>query len=151
MLEQLVLDVIEEFVNESKLFTALDVSNKLKETQSFIKHRDVREIVRRAWSDAVVFPNYNRTNITVTLQDGTTTEAALYHHISDTWDLDSKYSDQMRKSKSLHAAANPVVTNPMSADPFNTVPSPAPVTTPLSARDLWAQLFLTQPSLFPTK
>jgi hypothetical protein len=83
--------VISDFVRNNFAFTALDVSNKVKETMPFARHREIRNIVRNAWENTIEPAGYSRSPITVNLADGSTAKAILYHPLSDSWNLDSKY------------------------------------------------------------
>lgn len=177
--DDVVLSVVRSFVRDSVLFTALDVSNKVKETHPLARHREVRDLVRSLYSSEIESAGYARTPITVKLEDGTTAEALLYHSLADSWDLDAKYDAQKREqtatrpSVSVQAvqAAAAVIANPANLTvpvaPANfTVPvvvksspkvdaPPASTTTPTAnatpsnSRLLWESLFKSQPSLFP--
>lgn len=166
-LENTVRTVVEDFINKNELFTALDVSNKVKSLDPNARHRQVRDVVRAIFTTEIEPLGWTRSPITVTLDDGTTAEALLYHPISDTWDLDNKYDTQRRQqtavnpvavaaavaaaSNTLTAAPTPVTTATVTA-PTATVTVSATTAVPMpTARDLWKQLFATQPSLFPTK
>jgi len=83
--------VISDFIRNNFAFTALDVSNKVKETMPFARHREIRNIVRNAWGNTIEPAGYSRSTITVNLADGSTAKALLYHPLSDYWNLDSKY------------------------------------------------------------
>jgi hypothetical protein len=179
MLEQQVTLVVENLVNNEQLFTALDVSNKVKESLPDARHREVRDVVRRLFTSKLSLEGYAATPITVTLHNGVTAEALLYHPLADSWDLDVKYDMQKRSQVSAKAVAGPTpvvsdsgtsasVTDdgtvsvqsarktscfPKVTVPADPVPAaPAPVTVQkVSARDAWTNLFNSQPSLFPRK
>jgi len=157
--DDVVRETVESFVRASELFTALDVSNKVKETLPFARHREVRDVVRALYSSDMVTAGYARTPITVTLADGSTTDALLYHPLADSWDLDAKYDAQQRARVAARpgAVAPVTVTTPA---PAVTIPAPPPaaattaVTIPApagNARAMWDALFQSQPSLFPRK
>ena len=153
-LEDIVLEQVQDFVKNQVLFTALDVSNVVKVTAPFARHRVVRDIVRSLFTNEIETAGYARTPITVTLADGTKTDALLYHPLADSWDLDAKYDAQKRAQSS---AMPPLVINPAPAPqpavvavPVVPAPPPAPPP-PVSTRDLWNSLFQSQPSLFPSK
>lgn len=172
-LDSVVLSVVEDFVKNEVLFTALDVSNKVKETMSFARHREVRDAVRNLFFSVMQPAGYNHTDIEVTLPDGTTPKAVLYHPLVDSWDLDSKYDAQKRTQTSAKPSDGVTVSNVSTVlsvtDSGVTVTAPngfglsvtapavsvTPVVTPVqaqtNARDLWNQLFQSQPSLFPRK
>lgn len=155
-LDDLVHSIVSDFVKNNVLFTALDVSNKVKETMPFARHREVRDVVRDMFVSDIEPASYARTPITVTLGNGSTAEALLYHPLSDSWDLDSKYDAQQRAQGS--GKASPVVSLPVtvSSVPSTTTVTPATVTKSPApavpvARVLWDQLFGSVPSLFPRK
>ena len=157
-LQDTVQDTIQEFINSDELFTALDVSNKVKETMPLARHREVRDIVRTLFTSLMEPSGYARTPISVTLADGSQTEALLYHSLADSWNLDAKYDAQQRArvaSRPVQAAQTAVaaamaapVTIPAPAIPVAPATIPAPAG---NARGLWDALFKSQPSLFPLK
>lgn len=155
--DDVVRETVESFVRAGELFTALDVSNKVKESLPLARHREVRDVVRGLYGSDMVNAGYARTPITVTLADGTTTDALLYHPLADSWDLDAKYDTQQR----ARVAARPgAVVQPVVSTPAVTIPAPPPavantaVTIPApagNARAMWDALFQSQPSLFPRR
>ncbi len=175
--ENVVLSTVQDFVRDGTLFTALDVSNKVKESLPLARHREVRDLVRAAFTTDIEPASYAKTPITVTLADGTTAEALLYHPLTDSWDLDAKYDAQKR----AQTAAQPVASQAAIQSAVNVLLDPnnllapiaglptfylpqatlkaapktvvAPVVVPASAasRVLWDSLFKAQPSLFPIK
>lgn len=174
-LQDLIESTVNDFIKDELLFTALDVSNKVKESMPFARHREVRDHVRSIWLSNIEPNGYGRSPIVVTLPDGSTTDALLYHPLSDSWDLDNKYDAQKRSqssvkpatsapqvvsigSQSVSVAADGSIQTVAKVTPVtNTTPSPAPnpPATPVQAasnvRDLWNQLFNSQPSLFPRR
>jgi hypothetical protein len=171
-LQDTVLAVVEDFINREVLFTALDVSNEVKTVMPHARHREVRDVVRSIFTTNIENQGWARTPITVTLGDGTTAEALLYHPLTASWDLDNKYTAQQRAQNSLRpmATAQTVVVAAQAARASAPVPpivnvsatalaaaintsmsAPAPVTPLPTARTLWDDLFQKQPSLFPTK
>ena len=165
-LEDTVRSVVKDFVQNEVLFTALDVSNKVKEVLPHEKHRAVRDVVRGMFTTDIESQGWARTPITVSLTDGSTAEALLYHNLTDSWDLDNKYDAQQRAKttyKPVQAAQATVATaaqylNPASVNVTAPVVSaPVAVSAPVvpaplaTARDQWNSLFATQPSLFPKK
>lgn len=156
-LDDMVREIVGDFVKNNVLFTALDVSNKVKETMPFARHREVRDVVRDMFTTDIEPSGYARTPITVTIGNGSTAEALLYHSLVDSWDLDSKYDAQQRTQGTTKPA--PVVSLPVTVTP-NTpgtgivaaTVSNKPVTPAVpTARVLWDQLFGSVPSLFPRK
>lgn len=157
-LNDVVRAVIQDFVKAGNLFTGLDVSNEVKNLLPFARHSEVSDLVRQMFPTEMETSGYGRTPIDVTLSDGTPRTAMLYHSLSDSWDLDSKYDTQKR----AQTAAKPSKTNPVTVAPVATAPvvasapvASAPVVTPapvvLDARTQWDNLFSSQPSLFPRK
>ena len=171
-LEDTVRVVVKAMLDTQTLFTALDVSNQVKVMLPHTRHREVRDIVRAMFTSEIETLGWSRSPINVTLEDGSTAEAMLYHPLSVAWDLDAQYDQQKRAQVSL----NPAAVAASAVLPSNTVPAAtwggtalriptptvpttvtptvtAPVTTPSTpmptARDTWKQLFATQPSLFP--
>lgn len=160
-LEDTVRSVVQDFISRDVLFTALDVSNSVKQSLPAARHREVRDVVRSMFSSDIESQGWARTPITVTLGDGTTAEALLYHPLTDSWDLDNKYSAQQRTATAVHAVPAPQASTvtlpaslpvPVTPTPMPTiVQAPAPTAPMPTARSLWDQMFQTQPSLFPRK
>lgn len=168
-LEDTVRLVVQDFISREVLFTALDVSNAVKQVTPHARHREVRDVVRNMFTTDIEVQGWARTPIAVTLGDGTTAEALLYHPLTDSWDLDNKYNTQQRQATSnrpvslaQQAAGIPATVQLPASLPVPVVatsmpkvvpaPAPAPVPAPLpTARTLWDQLFQSQPSLFPRK
>lgn len=158
-LDDVVLDTVRYFLNNSLLFTGLDVSNKVKETIPFARHSEVSEAVRNLFVSEMEPEFYAKTPISVTLKDGSNRTALLYHPISDSFDLDNKYDAQKRNqvatkpanpvAATVNASGNVSITPPVAMPA--TPATPAPVAQQMAARDAWANLFSTQPSLFPRK
>jgi len=158
-LDDTVRSVIQDLMASGELFTALDVSNKVKMTLPFARHREVRDLVRGMFTTDMEVNGWARTPITVTLSDSTTAEALLYHPLSDSWDLDNKYDAQRRAQGAVKAAVVPATVSSTGVCTAKT-PLPvvvaatvvaAPTVAQLQAKDRWAQLFDSQPSLFPLK
>lgn len=163
-LQDEVRSVVQAFVQSGELFTALDVSNKVKMTLPLARHREVRDIVRDLFTSDIEPQSWARTPITVTLPNGTQADALLYHPLTDSWDLDTKYDNQKRsqaavRPTSVAAQALGVPATPIPGLPVPVTAHPMPKVIPvvaaapavLPAKDRWAQLFNTQPSLFPRK
>jgi hypothetical protein len=160
-LQDTVRTVVQEFMDNDELFTALDVSNKVKVLLPNARHHEVRAEVRSLFGTLISLQGWGRSPITVTLEDGVSTaEALLYHPLSASWDLDIRYDDQKRAQVAFNPAkvAAAAVSAASTATASVTAPTTASVTVSATtsvpmptARDLWKQLFDTQPSLFPTK
>lgn len=150
-LEDEVRSVVTSFMNSGELFTALDVSNKVKLSMPFARHREVRDAVRGMFTSDIESAGWARTPITVTLADGTTADALLYHPLSDAWDLDNKYDAQKRSQGTVKAVPVVPALSPTPAVPATVTVVTTPTVVSTLAKDRWAQLFSTQPSLFPLK
>jgi hypothetical protein len=107
-LEMLVGSVVDVFVSRNELFTALDVSNEVKKASPMARHREVRDIVRAVYSTGSM-EDYARTPIEVVLEDGSKTEALLYHPLSASWDLEKLYDDQKRAQGSARSTPSAAV------------------------------------------
>ncbi len=161
--DSVVSAVVKDFISAGVLFTALDVSNKVKETLPLARHREVRDLVREMFLTEIEPAGYARTPINVVLDDGSTTNALLYHSLSDSWDLDNKYDSQRRAQKAskpshynkpTSTSVNPVAAALTTQAPVNssvTVANTQPVPVALPTRSLWDAMFKSQPSLFPRR
>jgi hypothetical protein len=177
--DSVVRSTIQDFVRDGVLFTALDVSNKVKEALPLARHREVRDLVRASFTVDIEPASYARTPITVILENGDKAEALLYHPLVDSWDLDAKYDAQKRAQTATQPVASvqaiqaamtvisnpanlsvpvtgfPVFMKPLPASKVVAAPVPTPVPTPdpatAASRVLWDNLFKAQPSLFPRK
>lgn len=150
-LESLVESIVLDFVGTSTLFTALDVSNKVKEHMPYARHREVRDLVRGLFGSYLEPAGYTKTPISVTLKDGSTVDATLYHHLDDSWDLDSKYDLQKRSQVSGKLTTDPAPQSsaPPPTDPSDHLAKDLPLkNTPFQ---LWEALFKSRPSLFLRK
>ena|ERR1700722_13342490 len=153
-LQDLVRSTVESWVQNDTLFTALDVSNKVKENMPAARHRDVRDEVRNLFITDIEPNGWARTPITVNLPDGNTAEALLYHPLSASWDLDIAYDNQKRAQVSFRPTPStlPVVPATVASDGTITMTtSTLTATATQAAKDLWANMFQSQPSLFPLK
>lgn len=106
-LEAVVKTVVADFIASATPFTSLDVSNKVKESLSYARHREVAPLVRSVYNNGEM-GGYERTTIEVNLATGDKTSAYLYHSTNDTWYLDSRYNLTQR---SQVVAPVPKVTN----------------------------------------
>lgn len=155
-LEDVVSVVIDNFMQQSALFTALDVTNEVKKTMPFARHTEIRDIVRELYNTTIQNGDYTRTNITVTLMNGRTRDAFLYHPLSDSWDLDTKYDAQKRTQVAATSMAS-ITTPPIALPPVTTAAAAAPVVVasppapakPVDPKQMWDNLFGTT-KLFPT-
>jgi hypothetical protein len=153
-LEDAVRAVVETKVNAGELFTALDVSNEVKSSWPLARHGEVRDMVRAQYAE-MQKSGYGRTPINVTIADGSVREALLYHHLSDSWDLNAKYDAQRRAQTTVNTRKNTVTATPSTPTPAVSVMSNVPVAvtapavtvpakTPVTVADpkqLWDNLF----------
>lgn len=167
-----VRSVVESFMKSGELFTALDVSNKVKLALPFARHSEVRDVVRSMFTTDLEPNGWARSPINVTLPNGRTETALLYHLLTDSWDLDNKYDAQKRAQAALrpgvnHSNVTPgpsvaaqaagVATPSIPGLPTPVRPTPMPKVVPATpapaqpTRSLWQQLFSSAPSLFPRK
>ncbi len=103
-IEDIVKELVSAKILRSELFTALDISNEIKESLKNdsrfpnVRHRDISPIVRTMFNNFEM-ADYSCTAVQVTLANGDTSEANLYHAVEDTWDLDTKYDNSKRAQK----------------------------------------------------
>ncbi|MCB9652563.1 MAG: hypothetical protein H6729_00330 [Deltaproteobacteria bacterium] len=88
-------NVIRGFVEEGHMFTALDVSNEVKNRLPGVRHREIAPIVRDLYASGAFSDEYEQTLIQVLLPNGQTTEAFLYHDSAD--DPDDYAGNQRRQ------------------------------------------------------
>ena len=160
--------IVKDFMSQELLFTALDISNEAKKAMPHLRHGEVREVVRGMFPEMQT-AGWARSDIDVTLADGSQRQALLYYPLSASWDLESRYDDQKRAQTSSkpNAAAQAVVsavvdavTNPMVvtsivaqgvADAAADMAQATATTIANTAHDLWKNMFQSKPSLFPLK
>jgi len=99
-LEDTVQTVVNTFVANETLFTALDVSNEVKKTMPQATHREVRNIVRGLYATRLEPAGWTRSEIDVKLENGDVVKALLYHPLSASWSLDELYDDHRRSQVS---------------------------------------------------
>lgn len=90
--------VMDRFACEGFLFTALDVSNQVKQSLPGVRHREVAPIVRDLFEDGVLGASYLQTLIDVQLPTGQATEAFLYHLEDDDPD---DYAGTQRQQRAI--------------------------------------------------
>lgn len=78
-IENVTRRVMDRFTCEGFLFTALDVSNQVKQSLPGVRHREVAPIVRDLFEDGVLGESYVQTLIDVQIPGGQPTQAFLYH------------------------------------------------------------------------
>jgi len=80
-LQQQVNKVISFLCDDLESFTSIDVSNRVKQNGLFVRHREVAHLVRTAYANKdLVQYGYVRDLINVTLKNGESAQAFLYHH-----------------------------------------------------------------------
>lgn len=90
--------VMDRFGLEGFLFTALDVSNQVKQSLPGVRHREVAPIVRDLFEDGVMGESYMQTLIDVHIPGGQTTQAFLYHLEDDDPD---DYAGTQRQQRAI--------------------------------------------------
>jgi len=90
--------VMDRFAYEGFLFTALDVSNQVKQSLPGVRHREVAPIVRDLFEDGVMGESFVQTLIDVRLPDGQSTQAFLYHLDADDPD---DYAGTQRQQRAI--------------------------------------------------
>lgn len=147
--EDFVSEIVGDFITDEMLFTALDVSNEVKKTFPMLRHREIRDVVRSIFNAEIEPRGYARTPINVTLANGSTVEALLYHPLGDSWDLDVKYGSDRRASEPVgfvkFGDPAPIVPVPAAVVPLIAPIPPAPT---LSNLEAWSNLLKSLPSLF---
>lgn len=90
--------VMDRFSCEGFLFTALDVSNQVKQSLPGVRHREVAPIVRDLFEDGVLGETYMQTLIDVLIPGGQSTQAFLYHLEDDDPD---DYAGTQRQQRAI--------------------------------------------------
>jgi len=90
-MEAVTARVLDRFTAAAMLFTALDVSNTVKESLADVRHRDISPLVRQAFERGAM-GSYASTQIDVNA-GGKTVQALLYHLPTQAPDL---YDEKMR-------------------------------------------------------
>ncbi len=72
---------VKAWMLKNKMFTSVDIGNAMKDKGDTIRNRDVAHYLRTAWRTLAIWAgaSYEQTPIDVTLADGVTTQASLYH------------------------------------------------------------------------
>jgi hypothetical protein len=131
--ERIIKMTVEEFLQQGKMFTSVDVANKIKLSGAWIRNHEVAGYLRGnvLGIARMLMMVYKQTMIPVTLADGSVTETYLYHPVNtdanDYTDRDQRALDPITanhpKSASLHiqsippVMSNPVVVAPPDPDP----------------------------------
>lgn len=96
--------VVDRFTNSAMLFTALDVSNAVKQALPDVRHREISPIVREMFARRAM-GDYKQTTIDV-MAEGTTPAQAFLYHLPE--HAPALYDDAMRSQ----LAIPPVSTSP---------------------------------------
>lgn len=94
MLQDEVEQVVSDLVVNNKPFTALDITNAVRKAGHYARHAEVRDIVRDLFRSGGMV-GYVTSDIGVSLSDGSTSVAILYHHSN------SDASDYTNRDSSL--------------------------------------------------
>ncbi|HEY4219910.1 MAG TPA: hypothetical protein VGO62_01180 [Myxococcota bacterium] len=89
--------VIDAFTSSAMLFTALDVSNSVKQTLTDIRHREVAPVVREAFERGAM-GKYKQTLIDVIAEGRKPAQAFLYHLPAN---KPAEYDDSMRNQLAI--------------------------------------------------
>ena len=90
--------VVDKLTEDGQLFTALDVSNAVKQTLPQVRHREVSPVVRDLFDDQAMGESYTRSLIDVKANGHKDAQAYLYH-LDD--DDPSMYDDAKRRSTAV--------------------------------------------------
>ena len=97
-IENVTRRVMDRFACEGFLFTALDVSNQVKQSLPGVRHREIAPIVRDLFDDGVMGQSYVQTLIDVQIPGGQSTQAFLYHLEDDDPD---DYAGTQRQQRAI--------------------------------------------------
>jgi hypothetical protein len=87
--------VMDAYTFAGYLFTALDISNTVKESLPAVRHREVSPVVRDLFEKNALGDDYTRTMIDVMAEGTTPAQAYLYHLKTD----DPKHYDDRRRQQ----------------------------------------------------
>lgn len=124
--EQVTRRVIDNLVDQGFMFTALDVSNAVKDHLPGVRHREVSPIVRSLFEDAAMGDDYTRTEISVTA--GARQVSAFLYHSED--DEAQDYDGNLRQQQARPPSAR---RGPTSGSTSATAPGSAPAAPPAPA------------------
>lgn len=152
-LENLVKQVVIDFINSNELFTSLDISNELNKKNVSSRHSQVRELVRDLFDHFMVFEDYARTLINVNLSNGSTVSTWLYHPLNTQSDLDQLYDSSKRNRilDKVNITKLSVTSTDVDVKDVDDNKSSNALNQSSSTIDLWNNLFNNQPSLFPKR
>ncbi len=91
--------VVDLYTASGLFFTALDVSNQVKQTLPDVRHRFVSPIVRDLFDQGSMGSNYTRTTIEVVTQQRKKAEAFLYHLVGG--DIEDGYGEEKRSQLAI--------------------------------------------------
>ena len=113
--------VLDEFCGYGQMFTALDVSNEVKNRISGVRHREISPVVRELFEGGELDGDYTRTLIDVTTPQGKTVQAYLYHDSS----RDPEDYGQGQREQQASAPVLPSPPAPAAAPPPTKTQAPA--------------------------
>lgn len=91
--------VVDLYTASGLFFTALDVSNQVKQTLPETRHRYISPIVRALFDDGAMGSNYTRTLIDVVTEGRKKAQAYLYHLVGG--DLEEGYGEEKRSQLAI--------------------------------------------------
>ncbi len=97
-IEQVARRVVDEFTSKGLLFTALDVSNSVKQALPGVRHREVSPLVRDLFTNKAMGDDYLQSMIDVDLPGGKSAQAYLYHLDEDDPEM---YTESQRKQNAI--------------------------------------------------
>ena len=112
--------VLEDFVDQGFMFTALDVSNEVKSRLDGVRHREISPLVRELFDDGALGDAYTRTLIDV-LAGGKTVQAYLYY---DEDDDPEDYDGSLREQKARPPRQGSAADRPAPKHAATTSPGP---------------------------
>lgn len=127
--ERIIKMTVEEMLQQGQMFTSVDVGNKIKLSGTWISNHEVATYLRDnvLWISQNLMILYKQTPIPVTIEDGSTRQASLYHPVGSNPD---DYRERSQK------ALNPIEANHPKAASLHiqsvppVVAAPAPQPTP---------------------
>lgn len=104
--------VLEDFVEQGFMFTALDVSNEVKARLDNVRHREISPLVRELFDKGALGGAYTRTLIDV-LAGGHTVQAYLYYdEDDDPEDYDGSLREQKARPPTQRDSSPPPLASP---------------------------------------
>lgn len=130
-MKQKVNDIVVALMNDVASFTSLDISNLVKREGLSVRHRDVASTVRDLYDNGFMDSySYERTTIDVTLANGSSSKAFLYHHCMTSPDTYNRRSQVAIPPSTVPAAV--INANPPSVSQSNTTVTTTAATTTIA-------------------